>query len=66
MDTVVFAHAKVTAGGVDTKEIDPETMESRLCPGIYITGEIMDVDGPCGGYNLQWAWSTGFIAGNAV
>lgn len=66
VDTVVFAHAQVTAGGVDTKEIDPETMESRLCPGIYITGEIMDVDGPCGGYNLQWAWSTGFIAGNAV
>ena len=55
--------AQVTAGGVDTREIDPETMESRRVKGLYFAGEIMDVDGRCGGFNLQWAWSSGFLAG---
>ncbi len=55
--------AQVTAGGVYTKDFDPETMESRLVPGLYACGEVLDIDGPCGGYNLQWAWSSGYVAG---
>ncbi len=55
--------AQVTAGGVYTKDFDPETMESRLVPGLYACGELLDIDGPCGGYNLQWAWSSGHLAG---
>lgn len=55
--------AQITAGGIDTCEINPNTMESRLVKGLYIAGEIMDIDGMCGGYNLQWAWSSGYLAG---
>ncbi len=55
--------AQVTAGGIHTSEFDPETMESRLVPGLYACGEVLDVDGDCGGYNLQWAWSSGRCAG---
>ena len=55
--------AQVTAGGMETHEFDPETMESRLVPGLYACGEVLDVDGECGGYNLQWAWSSGRLAG---
>ena len=55
--------AQVTAGGVDTREIDQNTMESRLVKGLFFAGEIIDIDGLCGGFNLQWAWSSGFIAG---
>ena len=55
--------AQVTAGGVLTDGFDPETMESRLVPGLYVCGELLDVDGDCGGYNLQWAWSSGRCAG---
>ena len=51
------------AGGVKTTEINPDTLESLLEEGLYITGELLDVDGICGGYNLQWAWATGYIAG---
>ncbi len=58
--------AQVTAGGIDTLEIDPETLRSKKVSGLYFAGEIMDVDGECGGYNLQWAWSTGRIAGLAA
>lgn len=61
-----FENAQVTAGGVDTSQLNPETMESLLQPGLYITGELVDIDGNCGGYNLQWAWTSGYIAGNAV
>jgi len=61
-----FDHAQATAGGVDTEEIDPVTMESRLVSGLYFAGEVVDIDGLCGGYNLQWAWSSGFVAGTAV
>ena len=43
------------AGGVDTREVNPDTMESLICPGIYFAGELLDIDGACGGYNLQWA-----------
>jgi predicted Rossmann fold flavoprotein len=58
-----FEDAQVTAGGVDINEINDETMESRIVKGLYFTGEIMDIDGLCGGYNLQWAWSSGYVAG---
>ena len=55
--------AQVTAGGIRTGEFDPNTMESRLVPGLYACGEVLDIDGDCGGYNLQWAWSSGRMAG---
>ncbi|MBO5079084.1 MAG: aminoacetone oxidase family FAD-binding enzyme [Oscillospiraceae bacterium] len=55
--------AQVTAGGVLTEQFDPNTMESRLVPGLYACGEVLDIDGDCGGYNLQWAWSSGRLAG---
>lgn len=55
--------AQVTAGGVLTENFDPQTLESRLVPGLYACGEVLDVDGDCGGYNLQWAWSSGRCAG---
>ncbi len=58
-----FDTAQVTAGGVKTSEFDPRTMESRLVPGLYACGEVLDIDGDCGGYNLQWAWSSGYLAG---
>ncbi len=58
-----FDNAQVSAGGVDTDEVNPTTMESRLVPGLYFCGEVLDVDGMCGGYNLQWAWCSGHIAG---
>jgi predicted Rossmann fold flavoprotein len=58
-----WSSAQVTAGGVMTDEVDPATLESRLAPGLYFAGEILDVDGDCGGYNLQWAWSSGRVAG---
>lgn len=55
--------AQVTAGGVNTLEVFPQTMASRLHEGLFFCGEMLDVDGPCGGYNLQWAWSSGMCAG---
>ena len=58
--------AQVTAGGIVTSEFDPQTMESRLVPGLYACGEVLDVDGDCGGYNLQWAWSSGRLAGRSA
>ena len=58
--------AQVTAGGAVTGEFDSETMESRLMPGLYACGEVLDIDGDCGGYNLQWAWSSGHLAGQCA
>ncbi len=58
-----FEQAQVCAGGVKTSEIHPNTMESIYVKNLYITGEVLDIDGICGGYNLQWAWATGFLAG---
>ena len=55
--------AQVTAGGVLTEQFDENTMESRIVPGLYACGEVLDIDGDCGGYNLQWAWSSGRMAG---
>lgn len=59
-----FDAAQVCAGGVHTEEIQPDTMESKLMKGLYFAGEVVDIDGMCGGYNLQWAWSSGWIAGH--
>ena len=55
--------AQVTAGGMRTEEFDEKTMESKLCRGLYACGEVLDIDGDCGGFNLQWAWSSGHLAG---
>ena len=62
-ETNSFEQAQICCGGVDTTEINPDTLESNYVPGIYFVGELLDVDGICGGYNLQWAWSSGFVAG---
>jgi len=58
-----FAAAQVTAGGMVTDDFDPHSMASRLVPGLYACGEVLDIDGDCGGFNLQWAWSSGRLAG---
>lgn len=60
--TMGFAQAQVTRGGIDNAEFDPETLQSRRHPGLYAAGEVLDVDGPCGGYNLQWAWASALTA----
>lgn len=62
-DTNSFDQAQICAGGISTKEINSDTLESVYVKNLYLTGELLDVDGICGGYNLQWAWATGFIAG---
>lgn len=62
-DTNSFDQAQVCAGGVRTNEIDKSTMESSYIKDLYLTGELLDIDGICGGYNLQWAWATGYLAG---
>lgn len=64
--TLPFNDAQVTVGGVDTKEVDPLTLESKIVKGLYFAGEILDVDGDSGGYNLQWAWSSGWVAGKSA
>jgi hypothetical protein len=58
-----WQQAQSTAGGVDMSEVNPKTLESAKVKGLYLTGEILDVDGDCGGFNLQWAWSSGYTAG---
>lgn len=58
--------AQVCSGGVDTQEVKAQTLESKKRKGLYFAGEILDVDGACGGYNLQWAWSSGFLAGKGI
>lgn len=65
-DSRGYAHAEVTAGGIPLDEIDTATMQSRMCPGLYLVGEILDVDGRLGGFNFQWAWSSGWVAGQAI
>lgn len=60
-----YSFAETTAGGVDLQEVDPRTMESRVVPGLHLCGEMLDVDGRIGGFNFQWAWATGYLAGRA-
>lgn len=64
--TAGWESAQVTAGGVPLSEINLQTMESRKCPGVYLAGELLNIDGDCGGYNLHWAWSTGYLAGSSA
>lgn len=59
-----FKAAMITRGGVSLREIDPKTMESKIVKGLFFCGEVMDLDGPCGGYNLQWSFASGFVAGH--
>lgn len=66
MSPFSFDEAQTTAGGISTAEIDADTMESKIIPGLYFTGEIIDVNGICGGYNLQWAWATANIVSKAL
>ena len=61
-----WVHAEVTAGGVPLTELHLATMESRRCPGLYLAGEILDVDGRLGGFNFQWSWASGAVAGRAA
>jgi predicted Rossmann fold flavoprotein len=64
--TLGFEKAEVTSGGVSLDEVDSRTMESKLCPNLFLAGEVLDLDGPIGGYNFQAAWSTGWLAGRSV
>ena len=57
---------QVTRGGFAVEAFDPATMEARACPGLHVVGEALDVDAPCGGYNLHWAWASGLLAGAAA
>jgi predicted Rossmann fold flavoprotein len=66
VDSRGYAYAEVTAGGIPLDEIDPATMQSRVCPRLFLVGEILDVDGRLGGFNFQWAWSSGWVAGHAI
>lgn len=61
-----FRLAMITRGGISLKEVDQNTMQSKLISGLYFAGEVLDIDGPCGGYNLQWAFSSGYLAGNSI
>jgi predicted Rossmann fold flavoprotein len=61
-----YTYAEATAGGVSLNEIDASTMQSRLCPGLFLVGEILDVDGRIGGFNFQWAWSSARVAAAAL
>lgn len=65
-ETNPYDKAQVCCGGVDTREVNPETLESVYVPGVYFAGEILDVDGMCGGYNLTFAWASGYVAGRAA
>lgn len=66
VDTEPLRRAVVTAGGVSVEQVDPSTMASKICPGLYFAGEVLDLDAVTGGYNLQIAWSTGYLAGRAA
>ncbi|MCR5623729.1 MAG: NAD(P)/FAD-dependent oxidoreductase [Lachnospiraceae bacterium] len=61
-----FAKAQVTTGGVPVDEVDMNTLESKITKGLYFAGEVLDIDGICGGYNLQWAWSSGYMVGKSI
>ena len=65
-ETNGFEKAQICAGGVRTTEVDSHTMESKLVKGLYLTGELLDIDGICGGYNLHFAWATGTLAGTSA
>ena len=58
--------AIITSGGIEVKEITPKNMESKIVPGLYFAGEILNLNGPCGGYHIRWALSSGFLAGKSA
>ena len=64
--TLGYEKAEVTAGGVPLSEVDASTLESRVSPGLFLCGEILDVEGRLGGFNFQWSWSSGTVAGKSV
>jgi predicted flavoprotein YhiN len=64
--TAGFEKAMLTKGGVDLKEVNPNTLESRKIKGLFFAGEVLDIQGPCGGFNLQWAFSSGALAGKSA
>lgn len=64
-DTNGFQYAQGTIGGIDTQDVDPDTLQSKLVDNLYFCGEVLDVDGDCGGFNLQWAWSSAYVSGKA-
>ena len=66
IDTKGFETCEVCAGGVDTKEVDTKTMQSKKQKDLYLIGEVLDVDGSCGGYNLHWAWASGYVLANGM
>ena len=61
-----FNHAMITAGGVNLREVDPKTMRSKIINNLFLAGEVLDLDGPTGGYNLQIAWTTGHATGKSA
>ena len=61
-----YTYAEVTAGGVPLSELILQRMESRSCPGLFLCGEVCDVDGPIGGFNFQWAWASGYVVGSSL
>jgi predicted Rossmann fold flavoprotein len=61
-----FSDSQVTAGGIDTSDVNASTLESQIIPGLFFAGEVLDVDGDCGGFNLQWAWSSGVVAARSA
>ena len=65
-DTRGLKQAQVTAGGILTKDFDSRSLSSKIVNGLYACGEVLDIDGECGGYNLQWAWSSGRLAGRCA
>jgi predicted flavoprotein YhiN len=65
-DSRGYTVAEATAGGIPLEEIDPARMASRCCDGLYLVGEMLDVDGRLGGFNFQWAWSSAWVAGSAI
>ncbi len=64
--TMSWMTSQVTAGGIDVRQVDRQSMESKVVSGLYFAGEVLDIDGDCGGYNLQWAWSSGHVAGESA
>ena len=66
VDSRGYMHAEVTAGGVPLSELDPASMRSRICPGLFLVGEILDVDGRLGGFNFQWAWASARAAADGL
>ncbi|MEE0027504.1 MAG: NAD(P)/FAD-dependent oxidoreductase, partial [Atopobiaceae bacterium] len=66
VDTTEKGRAQVSRGGLVTSQFDPATLQARNIPGFFACGEALDIDGPCGGYNLAWAWKSGLVCGTAI